>query len=556
MNMILGNTLNRSIMIAILLSSIVLLFSCSKNDQQNVVNNDNAVMKVFVAGVFGNETLVSQTGNSKIGRANLSSTDGITKASDGETIKLPEFDALISLKQDGYGVSPISQSSGTPSISKGIRANVPMGNGMKYRLLLYLENGQFSKSVELTAGTPANIPVRAGEKYSWIAYSYNTTEPIAEIVNATNPSIPTFVTKELLHATGQITISSTVGANDYLPITFKRRLGRVAVEINATGMFARDVMQAVVSFEQNYFKEGTFNLKTGTTSNLTSPVVTTTLDGTAPEKNVRTLYYYTADTAALIADLKVRLHSVKIKNDVGTETNYTPNTVFSYTNNNTGFTPVAGTSHTAIINIVPSGSPVGPTIWAPGNLYYDAVAPDGYKYKFRSEPSNIFNTTTDAAEMNKEYWQWMPDALVPYVANYVHSVTGPHQDPCRLVYPLGRWRMPTRQDYLDLIANSTKTVGENTTAKNRYVTFTIAGGSVTFPSLGYRVQGNGAIDDYRWTGTDHRAIGYYWTSTPQSSNDGYYLFINQYYSNSTTYALDVQENLDVENGANIRCVKN
>ncbi|UIR57435.1 hypothetical protein LZQ00_06350 [Sphingobacterium sp. SRCM116780] len=80
--------------------------------------------------------------------------------------------------------------------------------------------------------------------------------------------------------------------------------------------------------------------------------------------------------------------------------------------------------------------------------------------------------------------------------------------------------------------------------------------SVTFPSLGYRIAGNGAIADYNWTANDHKARGYYWSSMTETSNDAYHLTTNQFYTNLGVFELSVPENLDVENEANIRCVRN
>ncbi|RKE52318.1 FISUMP domain-containing protein [Sphingobacterium detergens] len=552
MKITLKNVVNRMVVMTMLFMGTAVMFSCSKKDDQPIVPNETAVMKVSVAGIFGDDILVNQSEGIKIGSTKARSVNAVTKTTDAETVKLPAFDIVTSFTQDSYGDAPIAKSA---SIAKGTRANVPMGIGKKYRLLLYKDNGQFNKSVELTAGTLASIPVVAGAKYTWIAYSYNTDESLADVTNTSNPTIPTSVSKELLYATGQITISSVIGANDLLPITFKRKLGRVAVEIDAAGMFATDITQAKISFEENYFKEGTFNLKTGITSNFTAPVITTTLTGTAPAANVRTVYYYTADTATLIANLKVRLQSIKLKNDRAVETDYPVNAVFSYTNNNAGFTPAAGVSHKAVLDIVQGGVPMGSTIWATANLYYDATAPAGYRYKFRSEPSNIYNTTTNVAEMNKEYWQWMPDGLVPYSASYQPTNSGPHKDPCREVYPAGRWRMPTRQEFDNLVAVSSEVGGLNSAARNRYVTFTAAGKSVTFPSLGYRSHGNSSIIDWDLH-SPYKAKGYYWSSTPETSNDAYYLQMEQHLSSASDINVQVTENIDVNHGVTVRCVRN
>lgn len=542
----LSEILNKTLLLGLLLTSMVFIVSCSKDEQQPLEVAETAMMKVSVAGIEGSDIVVSHP-IGKTARSKSTSTDE-------KIVKFADFDVATSFIEDGYGEAISAKAAST---SSGKKANTSMNPGVKYRLLLYLANGQFSKSVEITAGTPMLIPVKSGQKYTWIAYSYNTSDAVTDVVNYANPSIPTSVTKELLYANGQITISSVIGANDLLPITFKRKLGRVGVEINAGGIFAKDITQAVISFQDTYFKEGTFNLKTGLVSNFTAPTVQTTLTGTAPESYIRTLYYYTADTATAIADLRVKLESIKLKNDRGVEKSYTVNAVFSNIGaNGIGFIPATGTSHKAAINILQSGIPMGSTIWAPANLYYDALAAVGYRYKFRSEPSNIFNTTTVITEMNKEYWQWMPDGLVPYSPSYQPTNSGPHKDPCLQVYPAGTWRMPTSAEFQSLVSNASASGGVNSTARNRYITFSQAGKSVTFPTLGYRQNGNSAtITDWNSQST-YRAIGYYWSSTPETSNDAYYLEIDQTnISNASNFSLDVPENLDVENGATVRCVK-
>lgn len=97
--------------------------------------------------------------------------------------------------------------------------------------------------------------------------------------------------------------------------------------------------------------------------------------------------------------------------------------------------------------------------------------------------------------------------------------------------------------------------GLNSTASNLYFTFSVAGRSVTFPFLGYRINGNGSIKDLN-TASPSRAIGYYWSTIPEKSNDAYHLLLKQDHTDVTNITVEVLENIGVDQGVTVRSVRN
>src|SRR5690606_23544420 len=110
-------------------------------------------------------------------------------------------------------------------------------------------------------GTGTTIAVTPGTTYKWVALSYNNQDPIPTITTG-NTSLLMPQNKDILYASGNITIPSTPGANVSLPIAFNHAFSRLAIELNSMGVF-RPMNSGTVSVTGLALRTGTINLVTG-----------------------------------------------------------------------------------------------------------------------------------------------------------------------------------------------------------------------------------------------------------------------------------------------------
>ncbi|WP_437920475.1 hypothetical protein [Sphingobacterium sp. LRF_L2] len=446
---------------------LISLLSCSKNDNLNDVNpEDITQLTVSLSGIEeedvadvdiipSNSNTTSSLARSTITRNSVSSA----------VIQHDGFDAISTFENDGYKNEPIVRKSISNKASvDNYAAVVNLGGTVHYRILLYKQNGTFFKSQEAVSGTPLTIDVVRGDTYRWIAYSYNDASTVADVSDYNMPTIPTGQNRDVLYATGTITVSNS--GNTPLGIVFKHRLNRIGVEINTKGMFA-DLSSASITLGGNYFKTGILNLRTGALTGLTAygtiPTGVTTFvkpaGYTFNDRNVA--FFYTADSTAISA-LQVTLNNFTINLDsygqtgTGTETRaFTTASNYSF---NVPATTSLGRSRLARIDLIESALTVAGVRWARSNLYlYQNSTTVNNPYRFYHRNPAI----TD----RESYWPW--HGLTPTGA------TG-SSDPCNLVYPSSptpTWRTPTPAE-LSALSNTTS----GRTFQSNYVQYTSTAG--------------------------------------------------------------------------------
>lgn len=454
----------------------ILLFGCSK--EEAIVENSTeelVQLTVDVAGVDEeNAPEEIATGTSSGSISHETSAVGALASGLVKELSFEGFDAITLVENDGYESESLTTQQiilRSASGGSGNKMVTALPAGIRYRVLLYRSNGVFWNSQEATSGTALNIPVALGETYTWYAYSYNDNQTVADVADYNNPSIATGTTRDLITASGTVQIAAT--GSTHLAITFAHRTNRVGVELNTLGMFA-NLTNATLTLTGTNFTSGTFNLRTNAITGATAytPAAVNIASFVRPinytytDRNIA--YFYTANTAAL-PSLQVNLSNFSITLSNNTVRSFAGST--NYTFNVTQFASL-GRSKTAVINLVESPVTVAGIQWARSNLYLLNNSTTAHN-PYRFYPTN---TNTYARE---SYWPWR--GLTPADASVGSG------DPCRQVYPTGRWRTPTPTELTTL---SNTTTGRTFYPGNGNGSTTQTG--VTLGSIQYTGTGTGA----------------------------------------------------------------
>lgn len=424
--------------ILLIFIALQLLNSCTKSEVKEEVTPEN--MTELVISITGIEEEDAPPEEVSVKSASRTSSS-TTKNQVTPVIKnYGDFDAMVSVEDDHYEGSDLS----TPSVfakkaSRGGNkaATVPLVTNIRYRILLYRPNGTLFATYETASGTTLNIPVIRGDTYNWIAYSFNDNATVANVADVNNPSIPTGENRDVLRASGTITVSAA--GNTPLGIIFKHRLNRMAVELNSMGMFA-DINSASITLGGNYFRTGTLNLRTGAITNLQPyagiPTNVTTFQ--APTgytfNDRKVLYYYTADSTARTG-FQVTVNNLSIKLDDNSNRVFSTAATFTM---NLSASATLGRSRVARIDLVESPLTAGGIRWARANLYLNSSGHNAYRFYHN-------NTASQARE---SFWPWRGITPTSNVG------TG---DPCKSVYPVNLWRTPTSNEYQLLMNTNSQT---------------------------------------------------------------------------------------------------
>ena len=316
--------------IFLLIVSVVLITGCSKTKKEEEVDAGEAVDLIFkVEGVDSDITMP----NTKSSAANTNYVLLPTNAEENQETFVKD-DLIFNVRSDQS-----ADESGFEDLKKYGTKSVPMGNGIRYRLMVYTQANVLVASIEVTAGEAKNVGVTSGQTYKWFAYSYNTSDAIPA-PNATNPVLTTPTTTPLLYASGQITPTAP---GTVLPITFKHQLTQLRMEIKESSGF-RAILSATGEFGlDDYVKTGTFNILTGAIGTLASANVSTvnftTEAGASGTKQV--MHYYTADHG--INYYTVKVNSLKVQ-----YTSTTQRTLNSNSFPNGGYTGAFGFGPTPV----------------------------------------------------------------------------------------------------------------------------------------------------------------------------------------------------------------
>ncbi len=519
----------RTISVGITLSTALFFQSCSNRETatEEVGSGEQAQLMVNIEGIMQEVSTNPQAG---------------TKAAGGfATIQAPkEINFTESIKAaTSVTQQPMDQNTGR-SIHNAVAATVqlptqPMTKDYTYRVVMYNVDGSFHSATNFVAGTLGSIEVSKGQKYKWIAYSYNNNAAIPAITDNQNPTIATAVDKDLLYASGEVTIGTSPQGEQLtqpLPITFEHKMSKISLAINARGMNATINNIAVVMRTPVSFNQGILDLKTGAMQANGSVNYATgdpiTFQNSAVYGNAvkEAFFYTTQSTGALNVNLKHNVIDVSIEGVseslIGSGQTVTTDFVA---------TPAPGKNTNLNVNLYKIGGTIGGVTWATGNLYYE-----NGQQKIR--PSDI-TRWRGAAYAGTDYWRGR--ALTP-------DGTSDQIDPCTKVFPENTWRLPTAGEFQILVNKKndpqTQYDGNGT---NNSVSFAADNGKrVNFNPDGRRAASMPAIPSI-----GENVNGYYWTST-RESGDIFTGFIS-----GRASQVDFVHSYQADgNKFNIRCVRN
>lgn len=404
------------------------MFSCSKETGNEQLEGPEVQLSVSFAGV--KESPIQETG---------------PKASSKREHKTPSLlnygDYDAELRVDNRFEVPLVQrglrTSGVSSSRSDANRAAAIPPGIKYRLFLF-QSGVLKSSTELESGGTANVAVQAGQSYQWYALSYNTAQSVPDLPpNSTELDLP--MGKDVLHAAGELSIPAVVTAPVQLPITFRHKTSRIAIELNSMGLFGV-MSSANVTVSGLSMKTGKLNITTGVWSELKDSTQTLNWnsfvnleEGQADRK---VAYAFTVDSTVQ-NNIVVSVSSLNLAHSDGITRNFTSTNTFP----TVGITPVIGNSHRVLLNMVESPlrtTQGGVTVnWARSNLYY---SPGRNPYRFYAV--NQLNPVTDG----RGYFAF--GGILP---RRFQAAPG---DPCALVYPEGVWRQPTNTETAVLTSSS------------------------------------------------------------------------------------------------------
>ena len=438
-----------------------ILSACERRSDHDDLSHADSSWLIVQASVneAEEETLPSPlNAESSVGatKSSLTKVGHDEKKNNGVYIEGDGFDAITSVTDEWKGGALHQESDHQASASRTARAATPMSVGTKYRLVLYKEVGgtqtfwrqkQLTSSASAAVDTTQQIEVVRGDTYRWYAYSYNNSNDIPPIANTgTNVQVTTGVNSDFLYATGTISISAAGTPNTPLAIVFRHQVARLAVEIDARGMFADEIRQLGISVGGltggSPLTSGMFGLLNGQITSPTPYTPNTTFMITNFENvdagfNDRKAIYFYSATPASFSNLSVTLSNVTIAMDdaVTVRTFSGLNTVFPFAV--TGMQ--AGRTYNAKIDLIESPLTVGTTRWARTNLY---LHPTKSRNPYR------FHATYAHTNMRTSYFPFR--SITPYMF-------GTDGDPCAQVHPTTRpsdglsvWRQPTGAEFSSL----------------------------------------------------------------------------------------------------------
>jgi len=422
----------------ILATSGMLVTSCSKDKNAAVEQTDEHEGTNLVLSING----INEGSNSSIKQA--SSTTGKTKLN---VKSYADVDVVTSVDNNvpftaASGITVKNSSSGQATAANTSLRAAALPSGVTYRLYLLSSDGsQVISSQQFTVGeTVITVPVSAGQTYKWVALSYNNQDAIPTITTG-NPSLVLPENKDVLYASGNVTVPSTPGSDVPLPITFDHVFSRIAIELNSMGVFG-PMNSGAVSVSGLTLRTGTLNLATGAltpAATTFTPTINwssfTNIDPVYSDAKIA--YAYTASTSTL-NNIVVSVSNLAVAHVDNVNRTFGSTTPINISFN---ITPELGKSHRLLANIVesPLTSSLNGTKWARSNLYYDPSVNNGHN------PYRFYGTNTQTAQTDgRGYFAF--GSAIP--RKFVSSST-PAQDPCALVYPQGLWKQPSNINFSD-----------------------------------------------------------------------------------------------------------
>ncbi|GEM_PF-2466681 len=479
------NSFIKALLLGVLFSSF--LASCNKDTSSAVdLPSGDATLSIDVAGIDDEDD------GGKESRASVSKTS-VMSSVEGEILNSKEvsfegLDAIVSTSKGLKGERRVVVADNKTGKSSSEKRAFMMVPGVNYRILLYL-NGTFVKSIAAQSGVATHVEVQKDVEYDWYAFSFNSVYPIPDVSNTGAPTIDSETDRPLLYASGKVMVTGEGVVDKPLRIQFAHRTARVSAEISARGLFA-GIQSVEATFENpDYIKKGTLNLLTGQYDNISSVALGNlnfVSSTTAAKDTLKVVQYYTAGQGTG-SQIKINVKTLTLKLDLG-DTRVFSNLTFSDNLDlNWGY------RRHMFLDLIETPLTVNGVKWARTNLYFSQA---DRAYRFRHQIHDPYNRSTE------EYWN--------YKAPFPNGTIGA-QDPCTLVYPINKWRMPNGDEIDNLIGvkDSRRTLHAD------YVEYTATGTAAPYPSNKLRINKMGyyniALGIFGLL-SDDKQDGYFWST--------------------------------------------
>jgi hypothetical protein len=462
---------------------------------------------------------------------------GITEGGDSTLTKAQATpQVFVDTLENGYELV----CSLTPDRKSLTRATSTMATGRTFRVIAYKnDNGTltYASYVDGTAGGSSPVlTLDAGQKYTIVAYSYNLSTAISDVVNDSTTTISPLAGADLLYYTTEVT--PVYGTNTALSITFAHKLAKVRTQIvSANGYTITAVSASLGTFKS----AGTMNLQTGAvTEGADLSQSNFSIGGSATTYGTTYTNFMASDSNYVFAKNYTSAFTLTI-----TSLTSSGVSLSSKTSSFAASNMLAGYRYVLDVRLRKAYA----LTWASGNLYKTGTA---------ASTINIASSqsTFVSGMAGGYYWNWgILDTQSPTTTYSDVAVTGyqltdvawgndsGRSDPCKLWN--SSYRLPTYSDFTTVLAQG-KYWGQMNTVNGVYLGTILApvtgteNNYVFLPAIAFR---NGGSTTMNTSGLNE-----YWTSTYYANN--YWSWELRFTSSTCITTTRVRQA-----GCGIRCVK-
>ncbi|MBP1617144.1 MAG: hypothetical protein H6Q14_971 [Bacteroidetes bacterium] len=462
---------------------------------------------------------------------------GITEGDDSTLTKAQATpQVFVDTLENGYELV----CSLTPDRKSLTRATSTMATGRTFRVIAYKnDNGTltYASYVDGTAGGSSPVlTLDAGQKYTIVAYSYNQSTAISDVVNDSTTTISPLAGADLLYYTTEIT--PVYGTNTALSITFAHKLAKVRTQIISANGYTITAVSASLGTLKS---AGTMNLQTGAvTEGADLSQSNFSIGGSATTYGTNYTNFMASDSNYVFAKNYTSAFTLTI-----TSLTSSGVSLSSKTSSFAASNMLAGYRYVLDVRLRKAYA----LTWASGNLYKTGTATS--TIQIASSQSTFVSGMAGGY-----YWNWgILNTTNPstnstdYQATYANwgTVSG-RSDPCTLWN--SAYRLPTYSEMTAVSAQG-RYWGTMNSVNGIYLGTILApvtgteNNYIFLPAIGFRQGGGGTIMDN--TGGSSGSSEY-WTNAYYSGNTWAYNL--QFNAASCTLGVRVRDA-----GVGIRCVK-
>lgn len=232
-----------------MLLTLLAVGSCSKDIVSEGSADANVTVELLGSEIESESAGVSQdVGRTSTGTMNEFKAQTASYNSSASTVDAQEQTKIITLENNFQLVATLKPRAASPATTagtavKGLKAaapsnksalvRTPLGNGIKYRVMAYL-NDNFVSQMDYEAGkSPSGFTnLTVGSTYTFIAYSVNSSATLPEVSNRSKLSLATFTSSEdLMYFRTTLKVAS---GDNYLGVILKHQFSQITMTTRLT----------------------------------------------------------------------------------------------------------------------------------------------------------------------------------------------------------------------------------------------------------------------------------------------------------------------------------